>query len=77
MHMHTKKVENIFLLSCSTVPVVNCRGVFCCRMLAVPLCIVSDGAVPMTHFCHMEKPCSLWPVNNLLLVHFYVFTEMF
>lgn len=74
MHLYTEKVENIF---CSTVPFVNCRGVFCCWMQAVPLCIVSDGVVPVTHFCRMEKPRSLWPGNNLPLVHFYVFTEMF
>lgn len=75
--MHAEKVENISLLSCSTVPFVNCMGAFCCWMRDVLLCVVWNGAVPVTHFCHMEKPRSLWPVNNLPLVHFYVFTEMF
>lgn len=46
-------------------------------MQAVPLHMVLDGLVPMTHLSRVEKPCSLWLVNNLLLVHFYVSTEMF
>lgn len=75
--MRTEKVENIFLSFCSTVPFVNCAGECLCRMQAVSLCIVSEQVGPVTHFCRMEKPCSLWPVNNLPLVHFYVFTEMF